>query len=403
VRPNGSLVTRHRLTNRVVPHVLAKVAGALQEQRLPIASLASAAQAASQGVGLLNLGVGLLNLGVGVYTAYKVHRLDQKLDQVDRKVDGLAELLALSTGQLEGLIQGNALLLGLLAEQQAELHKEVSQLRLEMKAGFRSVHGALQSAEARREAQELAQRMRALLHYYQICAARLRVGQAPSREDLRAIIDRAIDLSAWLDTRLAALPLGCPERLPLFIAVAFALHLQGEARELLGDMHPDSKDGPEALRGRVRQELHEITERASLYELAQGRRELIAQYVFLDRALRGSTTLVLQGDGTATPCFPRAQLCWDDGLAAVREALAQQDAPAPPRLVLRTLAEHSTWERLAELPRGGAAASVASAEVARRLGLPESAAVSEASLRRLLNLGPDASQRARERIRKEVA
>ncbi len=418
VLKNGGLGTRHLPTGKMVPHVLSKVPADALSQGVPVAGApgslvqfaGAGAQALQVGLSVANLGVGLLNLGVSAWTAWKVHTMDKKLDvltdgvaRVDEKVDRVTHLLGASVLHLDGLIRENSLMLGFIIEHQGHLGQGLALLRQELAQGFRSVHEALSSAEARREAQELEQQMRALFRYYELCSREMQAGRQPPASDLRRIIDVATKLIAWLDTRLGAMQVGRPERLPLLVARAFALRLEVEARDQL-DEAPASRDGEfDQLRAVIREELGVLTEGAALFTLAEGRRVLVEQYVYLHRALRGSATMVELGDGRVLPFFPQGVLTWDDGLERVREVVAQHAGPpAPARIELRTLEDHNAWQRLAGLPRGGSDDEIERAELASVLGLPQDDAVSEDGMRELLRLGPGAAADARARIKNEV-
>lgn len=419
VLKNGGLGTRQVSTGRMVPHVLAKNPERVLREGLPGASpqqslvqfASTGAQAALQiGLSVANLGVGLLNLGVSAWTAWKVHKMDKKLDalsvgmgNVERKVDRIEHLLGASVTHLDGLIRENALMLGFIIEHQAHLGQGLALLRQELAQGFRSVHEALSSAEARREALELERQMRELFRYYALCSKEMQSGRQPPTQDLRRIIDVATSLIAWLDSRLAGTVPGQTERLPLMVARAFALRLEVEARVQLNEA-PESREGEfEQLRARIRDELRVMTDGASLFTLAEDRRMLIEQYVYLHRALRGAATMVELGDGRVVPFYPARMLSWDDGLERVRELATQRaEVPAPARLELHTLEEHTSWQRLAGLPRGGSEDEVEREDLVRALGLPREASLPETGLRELLRIGPSATAEGRSRIKNEV-
>lgn len=420
VLKNGGLGTRHLPSGSVVPHVLSNVPAETLKEAVKVgapsnlaqyASTASQAlQAAQPWLAAANLGVGLLNLGVSAWTAWKVHKMDKKLDgiadgvaRIDGKLDAVGHLLGESVLHLDHLIRGNALLLGVIIENQGHLDVGVALLREEVARGFRSVHEALTSAEARREAQELEQQMRELLRYYELCTREMQAGREPPATDLRRIIDAATKLISWLDTRIAALPVGRPERLPLLVARTFALRLEVEARNQL-DEGPDGRRLEfEFVRGVIRGELDAIAEGASLFALAAERRELVEQYVYLNRALSGSATMVEFADGNVAPYYPQKLLSWDDGLEVVRRAASLRDGgPAPERLELKTLEEHQAVQRIMGLPRGGTEDEIERDVVSRALGLPEQREVSETGLRELLRVGPHAAADAKARIKGEV-
>jgi hypothetical protein len=104
---NGGLGTRHLLTGKILPHVLAKDPAKILTEGLcvpnspsPLMQIGEAGAGALQtGLQVANLGVGLLNLGVSAWTAWKVHKIGKKVDDLsktvdvmDKKLDSLAVL-----------------------------------------------------------------------------------------------------------------------------------------------------------------------------------------------------------------------------------------------------------------------------------------------------------------------
>ena len=421
VLKNGGFGTRHLATRKMVQHVLSKVTPeALQTiassgapgnlAQLAGGTATTALRAAQPWLAAANLGVGLLNLGVSAWTAWKVHKMDRKLDgiadgldRVEGKLDNVSHLLGDSVLHLDRLIRGNSMLLGVIIEQQGQLGHHVALLREEVARGFRSVNEVLTSAEARREAQELEQQMRSLFRYYELCTQEMRAGQEPPAADVRRVIDVATTLIAWLDTRMAAIPVGRPERLPLLVSRAFALRLEVDARNQL-DEAPDGRRGEfSLLRGAIRKELEALIEGATVYALAEERRELVEQYVFLNRAHSGSATMVEFSDGSMVPYYPQNALSWDDGLERVRHAAQLRDAePVLARIELKTLGEHQSLQRLVGLPRGATEDDVGRDVIVRALGLPQDTEVSESGLRELLRLGPSAAADTMARIKSEI-
>ncbi|RAQ05971.1 hypothetical protein DPR02_22635 [Burkholderia cepacia] len=268
---------------------------------------------------------------------------------------------------------------------------------------FQSVHAALTSAEAIRQAQELEQQMRTLHRYYRTCSEEMKAGRQPPTADLRRIVDVAIELVAWVETRLAALRVGSADRMPLFIACAFALRIEVDARDQLDEAPRYARREIDRLRHAIQGELHALTEHASLFALAEERGFLVAQYVYLHRATRQSATLIEFHGGRIVPYCPAAILHWDDGLGDVRHALAHQaNAPAPALLELRTLEDHAAWRRLSGWPLGSADDEIATADLSRVLGLPHDRSLATADMLDLLRVGPAALADARERISKEL-
>jgi len=421
VLKNGGLGTRHIPSGRVVPHVLSKASADLAREGLKLPGTASRLMQAGQAaagasplqVGLLaaNLGLGLLNLGVGLWTAWKVHKIDRKIDglidhveRIDSKVDNITWLLKASVVHLDGLIRNNALMLGLLIEHQHHLGQGLDLLRKELAQGVQSLHDALSTAEARRQSQELEQQMRELFRYYETCTRRICAGGEPSPMDLRRMVEVAGALIAWIDTRLAATPAGSGERLPLFIARAFALRLEMDARSQLEDWPSDHEEEYRRMRASIRSEVHALVSGVPLVALASDRQLLVEEYVFLHRALRGSATVLQLGDGSSVVMFPDDLLRWDDGLQPVRELVAVPlKEPVPTRIELRTLEEHDGWRRLSGLPRGAAEDEVLACDLLEVLGVdPTEPVLSESGIRELLKRGPDSLEAAVQRIKTEV-
>lgn len=411
VLSNGGLGTRHMPSGAVVPHVLSTLPADSLQQKLPSQiPLDTGMQALNPYLQVANLGVGLLNLGVSAWTAWKVYKLDKKVNMlldglasIDEKVGRVEHLLGESVTYLDGLIRENARTLGLIVEHQDRIGRDLTALRLGVVQGFQSVHAALTSAEAIRRAQELEQQMRTLHRYYRTCSEEMKAGRQPPTTDLRRIVDVALELVAWAETRLAASRAGSADRLPLFITCAFALRIEVDARNQLDEAPGYARQEIDRLRHAIQDELRALTERAPLFALAEERGVLIEQYVYLQRATRQSATLIEFNNGRVVPYCPAAVLHWDDGLGGVRNAVAQRaDAPAPALLELRTLEDHAAWQRLSGWPRGSADDEIATADLSRVLGLPHDRSLAAPDMLDLLRVAPAALADAHERISKEL-
>jgi hypothetical protein len=418
---NGGLGTRHLLTGKILPHVLAKDPAKILTEGLrvpnspsPLMQVGQAGAGALQtGLQVANLGVGLLNLGVSAWTAWKVHKIDKKIDdmggtlvEMGRKLDSVAVLLDASRVHLEGLIRGNTQMLGFLIEHQQHLGNGIELLRHELAQGVSTILNTLKNEAAKKEAQELEEQMRKLFRYYETCSQELRNGGQPGRKDLRRIVDLANELIAWLDTRLAAMEPGRADRLPLFVARAFALRLEIDARELL-DESASIRDSEFAkLRVAIREELNSLTHNAPLMTLASERRAIIGEYVFLHRSLRGNATMVEFEDGRTLAMVPQNYLSWDDGLEDVRclaSAPSSQSTKRIPEVFeLETLDEHQSWRRLKELPSGVQDDEIKTRELTALLGMSAEVACSERDLRKLLCKAPNSREAALSRIYAEV-
>ena len=414
---NGGFGTRHLLSDRVVPHVLSKV-GSDSLKQLPVPGspaplvqfAATGLQAAQPWLAAANLGVGLLNLGVCAWTAWKVHRMDKKLDhltdaveQVDGKVNYVADMLEASVYHLDGLIRQNALMLGLIIEHQARIEEGLLVLYVAMQEGFQGVHEALSSAEAKRRSDELERQMRTLFAYYKLCSREMQAGRVPPLADLRQIVDVATKLIAWLDTRLNTHAPGSPERLPLMLARAYALRLEIEARAILDDAPTARQEEVSRFLDVIRAEVQGIVEGTSIYDLATARRLLVEQYIYLYRALNTPATIISFEDGRSLPFYPATSLVWDDGLGRVRELVAiRAEVPPPRRLELRALEEHRAWESLTGLPQGASDDSIEMEDIKGVLGLPTGVDLAESTLRDILSEASFAKRDSMQRIEKEV-
>jgi hypothetical protein len=418
---NGGLGTRHLPSGSMVPHVLSKIPVESLTQNVNVrvpskfAQVASetssiALQAAQPWLAAANLGVNLLNLGVSAWTAWKVHKMDGKLDRIgvgveriDGKINEVSHFLGASVLHLDHLIRGNSLLLGTIIENQGQMNHSVALLREEIARGFRSVNETFTSIEATRNAQELEQKMRELLRYYELCTREMEQGRQPPQVDLRRIIDVATVLIAWLDTRVATIPVGGSERLPLLIARSFALRLEFDARNQLDEASTGRTGEFEYLRGVIRDELQALTEGSTVLALATEHRELIEQYIYLSRALNGSATMVEFADGSMVTYYPQNMLTWNDGLERIRVSASHRvDGPAPAQLELKTLEEHHSLQRLMNLPRGATGDDIERDALARALGLSCSDEVSETGMRELLLAAASSLADARARIKSEA-
>ncbi|CAN0622759.1 conserved protein of unknown function [Burkholderia multivorans] len=411
VLKNGGLGTRHIPTGKVVPHVLSKVPESVLNQNLPNQVPQMPMSAGHPYLQIAQLGVSVLNLAVSAWTAWKVHKIDKKVDSillgvgvVDKKIDGLGEMLGASVEHLDGLIRNNALMLGLVIENQGNIGRGIAVLQQQVAEGFQSVHLALQSAEARAEARELEQQMRLLYKHYQTCAEAMALGDAPPQHDLRRIVDVAAQVIAWLETRIQELNTGSPKRLPLFTAYAIALRLEIESRTLLEDSPGYAQRVFTKLSTEIRRELDVLTHDAQVYALAEERPALISQYVFLNRALKSSATMIEFDDGRMLPYYPSATLEWDDGFDRVREILSHEaGTPTPARIELQTLEDHAAWEKLSNWPSGSTEVEIQTSDLASLLGLPDDRHVAESQMLELLRVGPRAANDARIKIAKEWA
>jgi len=380
-------------------------------------TIGSALQMANPYIAAANLGVGLLNLGVSAYTAYKVYKMDKKIDGIsagvgriesgignlDNKLTGVAHLINASTQHLDHIIHRNTLMLGTIIENQGHLGLGIAQLHHDMIRGFRSIHDTIKSESARMEALELDRQMRLLFRYYGLCSEELKAGRPAPAEDLRDCIKAGSQLIAWLDSRIATIPIGSPERLPYIVARALAWRIEVDARTLLDQGAETRARECEAIQGVIRQELKAIAGRSSIYELAVGNRGIVDQYVFLYRAQESTATLVEFPDGKMLPFFPEKSAVWDDALGPVRDAFANNAGPAAPEIIeLNTMNDHRGAQAILGMPRGSTARKVYRDDLYRAMRLPENTVMPETELRELLQVVPSAWTEAKKRINSEV-
>lgn len=412
VLSNGGLGSRHIPTGQVVPHVKTLLPQGQLEKILPQSPLptGNSGHTLQAGLQFANLGVGLLNLGVSAWTAWKVHKIDQKIDvlsdgmsRVENRLEQLDSLLMKSVTHLDGLIQKNTLMLGLIIESQVSLGEGLAILRQELAQGFHSVHEALSNVEARGKAQALQQHMNVLFRYYQLCTHEMLAGRTPPISDLRNIVTSATQLIAWLDTQLSTLAAGSAQKLPFITARIFALRLEVEARLML-DEAPESRQAEfKQVSHLISDEIVALMKGASLLTLAEEHSLLIEHYVFLRRSLQGCSTLIEYNDGQILPYYPREMLSWDDGLQQVREIVTRQsDQPHATQVRLKTLRDHAAWQQLKGLPRGASPEIVSSDELADLFGLPQNRILSEDNMRDLLCTAPKALAENKAKLMKEV-
>lgn len=413
---NGGFGTRHEPTDHVLPHVRSDLPEEQLSQEIPNAngpgglmSPGKAAQAV-QGLQIANLGVGLLNLGINAWTAWKTYQMDGKLDEVlersdriESKVDGLSAFLSDSVEHLDRLVRQNAAMLGLLAEGQSSIENSIEQLRSEVKEGVQSIEETLASKEEREKARKLEERMRTLFQYYQSCSRTMEGGEEPSSTDVRHIVDRATEAIATLHTQIQELPRKSSERLPLYVAWAYALNLETEARLVLDENFGAQKEKKEKLLKELNQELRTLVQNPSLYELACKRRELVEQYIYLHRGVRGAVTSITLPSGRVKSFYPERSVDWEDGLDPLEELLNQSSTSSPPSSIeLRSLKEHDSWETLAGLPTGESREEVRYSDFADAIGIPDTDFVSREGAREILHVGPEALSHTREKVEKEI-
>lgn len=418
---NGGYATEHIPTGRQVPHVLARPGETAESLQAAfsggptagagtIGTLSSGLAAAVPALAAANLGVGLLNLGVSTWTAYKVYKMNDTLDdvadtvnRVEGKIDSLSEFVAQSVKHLDGLIRENAAMLGVLSEGQAQLGEKIDVLRYETARGFASMRQQIQSVEAKREAKALEQQMRALFGLYETCSDYMKQQSHPPDADLRRIVDKAVDLISWVETRLDESALGTSHRLPYHIARVFAVRLEVDARTFLYENDAGLERKRQKTLRLLRQEVRAISQDATLYDLAVKYAPVFEQYVYLARSLNLPATTILLDDGSTTLFYPEQMTTWDDELGEVRTLLETSKGQSlPDQIELKTLQERNAWRKLAALPHGYETDHVAATEFKRIVGLPEDTSISAAEARTLLQTVPKGTSKAKATIQQAI-
>lgn len=403
VARSGGLGTRHRASGRWLPHVMSKVPtddliGVLKQMLL--SRLASSASVS--GVGALpavSLGVELLSLGVSSWTAWKLHKLDARLAE---RHDQLDQLVRAGTERIDGLIRDNSALVAVIAAGQGQLLESQQSLRADFTSEMGRLRDALAASDRRDHDLALDQQMRTLMQHHEACAFEMRSGRVPAAIDLERIIAVSVDLTSWLDARVALHPVGSHHRLPLLIAHAFALQLEVDARSIR-DLAPLGRTpARDRLRALVTAELRAIVTSSGVWQLAHRDHLVIGQYVYLLRALRSAGTSVTLDDGSTVELHPTSMLDWDDGLGSVRTMHAGPGGTSRSALELTTLAEHSAWQQAARSAPGSLATRIPRHDLQRTLGLPTGADLPDTELRALLVLAPRSAQLAAA-IEQEIA
>lgn len=386
----GGLGTRHLLTNKYVPHVVARTGASALKTALgspvgplaPIMSganlmtnmktLATAQKALSTAqtaltVSSVGLGVGVLTLGVAAWGAWNIHQTRKTVERTEKKIDHLSksvdylhqktdsihaqthrleELLHVQTHHLAELIEYNGAMLGAILDNQGHLAEGIQLLRKQIADGFDNVVRKLDHQDAVREARDLKTRMNTVHEYHRICSACMARNQMPDHDDLKELKNRALELQSWLTTRMDEYPVGSPERLPYTISRAYALRQEIDARTVL-DATPFAK-GSEVtnLQAIISDEIRALSQ-AKLFPLAIDHKEIIDHYIYLRRALGESTSTVVEfQDGTMMPFFSEKAVQWDDQLGPIRKLSSKRTDEDLKSYPITTLREHESWYKL---------------------------------------------------------
>ncbi|MBW4505693.1 MAG: hypothetical protein KME64_04175 [Scytonematopsis contorta HA4267-MV1] len=280
---------------------------------------------------IANLGLNILNLGVGIYNASQLRKVRKKLEHINNelqsgietignKLDRNNEQILSAFNSIDSNLQSikSALTvqhrtLELLVSNQNSLAAGMSILRKEMHIGFQQIIQEVKDIEALRKREEFETRTFKLLKAYERFIYIL-----PDVTEADQLIEKAEDLEAWLKTQLNRIESGKPERLPLFVALAFSIRAKADAFEAKGGNYTNFafKDIT-CLINEICNEVGKFCEGLSLYALAVDMPEILCQYVMLNRSLRKG--LELQKETNFEVLFSSDEITWDDGLEDFRK------------------------------------------------------------------------------------
>ncbi len=391
VGPRGTLNTFHIPSGKSIQSVVG-VAG-------------QAAQAASSLIPLATLGVGILNLGVSAYTAYRVHKLDKKLDgiadgvgRIEGAVGDLQGFMAQAVGHLDTVLRFQGATLGVLLSEQGQMAKSIELLHVRMQHGFAGLTDAMLSIEARREHHDLDTRLRTLMRHYEAFLGQLAAGQEPAHGEVRQVINCAVEVAAWLDSRLNSMPVGAPARLPLLVARGMALRMELDGRAAEGSTSEAEAAEVRRFRRRVADEAKALVEGATAFAIAVPNAPLLAEYVLLYRAFALEADLALNEQGQVEAVFAPLALTWDDGLEELRRSIILAPTGCEPEpLPIERVSERAWYLEWKSLPPGAdVPPTVTVGELAASAGVPAGIAVEEpARLRDLVSPSRNRSTVAR--------
>lgn len=283
---------------------------------------------------IANLGLSILNLGVGIYNGIQIRKVKKQLEKnhkdiksdlknLEDKLDKNSEQVQTSFHIINEQIQSgfNSIkhvlavqhrTLELLVSNQNNLTEKMNILREEIRTGFQSVIEEVKDIEALRKREEFETRTFKLLKAYERFTHIL-----PELTEADQLIERAEDLEAWVRTQLNRIESGKPERLPLFVALAFSVRAKADAFEAKGgDYINFAVKDITTLINEICDEADKFCEGLSLYGLGVEMPEILYQYVLLNRSLRRG--LELQKQPESEVLFSSNQMIWDDGLEDFR-------------------------------------------------------------------------------------
>lgn len=328
----------------------------------------------------LNLATGLINVGIGVYSAVQIAKLHGKVDVLGAKIDGvdgkvdelhykldvLQDKVAAGFERVEKWLGWQAVQIAILREEQASTTERLEAMHQAMTKGFDGLRGVLKQESERRVHDEYKYRVSLLeLPYKRLCKS-IAEGLTPGPGNLQGVIDSSDRLEATCSTQLGHSAVGAPERLPYFVAKAFAIRARADALQLQGE-----RPGREVadLISEISNEAFALCNGRSLHSIGVEVSDLLAQYVFLSRGLAMGTLLAGGSNGLS---FRVQEATWDDGLGAIRSLArlpSSVEAGWLPLSTFRDLDWYVAWkgESRANVPLPDVRA-VDLLDVARQLG-----------------------------------
>lgn len=251
------------------------------------------------------LAVGVLNLGVGIYNAYKLHKVQEKLDHHHEQIQSYL-------GSIQGALNGQQRTLEVLVTSQYKLSEKMDILRKEMHSGFEYVVQEIKDVEASRRRREFYANTHELLEVYERF-----VDHLPDLGEADRLIDRAEKLEALLRAELSQVPPGKECRLPLVVALAFSVRAKADAFEAKGGKYSESAEKAlKKLQEQICKEAYSLCNHRSLYALGVKIPEIIYQYALLKRGIQKGIELRLNPENEFV-LYPN-EINWDDGLDAFR-------------------------------------------------------------------------------------
>ena len=381
---NGGLGTRHVPSNSYLPHV-----------RGP-SDIPGMSRVGPDPVGIANLVLNVANLGIGVFNAYQLHKLAKSTDAlredvqaVHHDVRDVHSLMSASVFHLDQLVTHNTALLATVLNQQGQLADAIGVLHADLHDGLGQILDAIDDLESRALTRELEVRLRTMLRYYNVCAGELEAGRTAPDADLRKLVETATAARAWIEGQLERMPMGAPERMPMLTAVALTIHLEGEARSLLGHASGASVRDRRQLADRLSAEIRAMTDNRRIAELSS-LREWVERYILLRRVMLHTATVVATPEGRLLPMYADEVLTWDDGLDTVAVLASPTPCEDDTPIELEDLDERRAWRELGRLPRTAVGMSVPRDQLAAALGITGG---TDEELRVGLREGPAAQRR----------